>query len=94
MVAIIKPRRKPKIYTGKTQSEELAEDFKLEITGMLKQVAKDYHCNVEELKYTVNNVGVVNIQRMTPEEMVEMENRRQHNKRVNVILKRKGLYNV
>ncbi len=92
MVALIKRRRK--VYTGKCQMQGFAEDFRAEITDMLKKVAKEHHCNVEELKYTVNNVGVVNIQRMTPEEMVEKEEQRQRDKKVNVILKNRGLSDV
>ncbi|KKM79833.1 hypothetical protein LCGC14_1345940 [marine sediment metagenome] len=89
MVAIVKH----KIYTDMSQAEEFAEDFKNELRGMLEQVAKDYKCNVEDLKFTVNNLGVVNIQSMTPLERNMIEAERQHKKQVNIIRKIKGLSN-
>ncbi len=82
---------KPKLYTGKTCVEETGEELRAEITDMLKQVALEHHCDVEELKYTINNVGIVNIQRMTPQEMIDREAKRQTDKFRNKILKRKGL---
>ena len=88
MVSIIV---KPKIYTGKTCVEETGEELRAEIIDMLKQVAHEHKCDVEELKYTVNNMGVVNIQRMTPQEMIDMEAKRQTDKLRNKILKSKGL---
>ena len=90
MVAIVKH----KIYTGMSQAEEFAEDFREELRGMLEQVAKDNRCNVEDLKFTVNNLGVVNIQNMTMEERYEMEQNRVLKKQVNIIRKRKGLPDV
>ncbi len=73
MVAIIKPRRK-RIF--KTPREQLCENFKQEVAEMMKQVAKDNHCDVEDLKFTVNNLGVVNIRRKTDEDIVEEKKKR------------------
>ena len=78
---------KHKIYTGKTCVEETGEELKAEIVGMLKEVAHKYKCDVEELKYSINNLGVVNIQRMTPDEMIDREAKRQTDKLRNKILK-------
>ncbi len=63
---------KPKVYTGKSQMEEFAEDFRNETKMMLKKIALENNCDVDELKFTVDNQGVVNVQRMTPEEMISM----------------------
>jgi len=71
MVALIKPRRK--IFTGKTDAEQLADDFKKETVDMLKKVAKENNCNVEDLTFTVNNIGVVNVRNLTPEEIIERD---------------------
>ena len=90
MVAIIKS----KIYTGLSQAEEFAEDFRKELKGMLEQVAKDHKCNVEDLKFTVNNMGVVNIQNITPDERDKMEQKRLNKKMINTIRKTKGLPRV
>ena len=81
---------KPKIYTGKDVVDETGEKLRIEITDMLKAVAHQYQCDVEELKYTVNNVGVVNIQRMTPQEMIDREAKRQTDKLRSKIMKSKG----
>ncbi len=72
MVALIKPRRK--IFTGKIDAEQLADDFKNETVDMLKNVAREHNCNVEDLKFTVNNIGVVNIRNLKPEELFERDN--------------------
>lgn len=69
MVAIVKD----KLYTGRTKAEELSDDFKKEITTMLKRVAHDNHCDVDDLKFTVNAVGIVNIRSLTPEEVLERD---------------------
>ncbi len=85
MVAILKP----KIYTG--QVEDLGEELRAEIKGMLKQVAFEHNCSVEELKYRVSNDGMVNIQKMTEQEMIDMEAKRQLDKKIKMIRKMKGL---
>lgn len=82
---------KPKLYTGKTCVEETGEELRAEIAAMMKQVAFEHKCNVEELKYTVNNAGVINIRRMTSQEMIDRETKRQATKLRNKILKSKGL---
>lgn len=73
MVAIIKPRRK-RIFT--TPQEQLCEDFKQEVAEMMKQVAKDNHCDVEDLKFTVNSIGVVNIRSKTVEDKAKEQEER------------------
>ena len=69
MVAIVKN----KLFTGKTKAQELSDDFRKEISEKLKQAAHDNHCNVEDLKFSVNNIGVVNIRSLTPEEIFERD---------------------
>ena len=69
----------------------LGEEFRQETMEMLKKVASDNKCNVEELKFSVNNLGVVNIQRMTSDEMLEMESKRIVEKEVKKIKKERGL---
>ncbi len=69
MVALVKPR----IFTGKTDAEQLADDFKKETIKMLKKAAKENNCDVEDLTFTVNNIGVVNIRNLTLEEIIERD---------------------
>jgi hypothetical protein len=80
-----------KIYTGQTPEEEIGQEFREEVAEMLKQVAHDNKCDVNELKFTVNNDGVVNIQRMTPQEMIDEEAKRVRQRKVNLIKKARGV---
>ncbi len=69
MAALVKKRRR--LYAGRAQ--ELSEDFKKEISDMMKQVAHEHNCNVEDLKFSVNSLGVVNIRSLTVEEIIERD---------------------
>ena len=91
MVLIVKA---PKIFTGKTQSEELADDFKAETKMMLEKAALENGCDVEDLKFSVNNAGIVNIRSITPEERDNMESERVKKNRINKLLDLKGLPRV
>ena len=71
--------------------EEFAEDFRNETKMMLKKIAFENNCDVDELKFTVDNQGVVNVQRMTPEEMISMNIQQSAEKRMNTIRRMKGL---
>ena len=82
---------KPKIYTGRSQMEEFAEDFRYETMAMLKKVAFENNIPVEQLRFTVDNMGVVNIQSMTEEEMIEMDSQRIVENKIKTIRKMKGL---
>ncbi len=81
----------PKIYTGLSQMEEFAEDFRNETKDMLKKIALENKIPVEELKFTVDSQSVVNVQQMTFEEMNGMEKQRTIEKKVSIIRERKGL---
>ena len=72
MVALVKKRRR--LYTGKTYAQELSDDFKKEISDMMKKVAHEHNCNVEDLKFSVNSLGVVNIRSLTIEERLKRDN--------------------
>ena len=88
MVAIaIKPP--PRIYTG--EPEDLAEEFRKELKTMMKAAALKMGCSVEMLKYRVDNTGVVEIEKMEPDEAKAMEIARKQAKLKKHILERKGL---
>ncbi len=76
------------IWIPTSDTESLADEFRKETETMLKKVALENNCSVDELKFSVNNVGVVNIQRMTPFEMVERERERRERKRIDAIRRR------
>ena len=82
---------KPKVYTGMSQMEEFAEDFRNETKMMLKAIAFENNCDVAELKFTVDNTGVVNVQRMTPDEMIAMDAQLAVEKKIKTIREMKGL---
>jgi hypothetical protein len=69
MVANVKRKR---IITGETPVQELQRKFKEEVTTMMKKAAIELNCNVEELKYRVSNIGLVEIERMGAQEMIDM----------------------
>jgi len=68
-------------------SINLGEDFRKEILSMLKKVAGENKCNVEELKFRVDNTGTVNIRKMSPAEMAEREADRIIKKRMKAVRK-------
>lgn len=78
---------KPKVYTGMSQMEEFAEDFRKETRMMLEKVAFENNIPVEQLKFTVDSTGVVNIQSMTEEEMIEMDAQRIVEKKISAVRK-------
>ncbi len=78
------------IWTPTSDMESIAEDFRKETEEMLKKVALENNCDVDELKFSVNSVGIVNIQRMTPFEMVEREQKRREQKRIKDIRNRRN----
>lgn len=90
MVASVKPRRK-RIFT--TAKEQIAEDFKQEVAKMMKKVALDNNCDVEDLKFTVNNMGAVNIRSKTAEDIKEEEKKRVIKENLAKYCKMKGLSN-
>ncbi len=75
------------IWTPSSNVENLADEFRQETEMMLKKVAHDNNCNVEELKFNVNSNGMVNIRRMTGEEMVEMSAQEAEDNRIREIKK-------
>lgn len=86
MVSIaIKPP--PKIFTG--EPEDLAEEFRKELKTMMKAAALQMGCSVEMLKYRVDNSGMVEIEKMEPDEAKAMEIQRKQAKFRKQILERK-----
>ncbi len=74
-----------RLYRGETPVEELQREFTDELKTMLKEAALKVGCSVEELKYRVSNDGIVEIQRMTLEEMGLAEKKLAAGKRERII---------
>lgn len=79
---------KVKIYKGETPLGELQSAFKDEIKGILEDAAKKMKCNIEQLKYRFDNLGRVEVQKMTIEEMVDNQNKDKERDRIADIHKR------
>lgn len=90
MVALVK---KTKIFKGETPLEELGQAFRDEVEGMLKDAALKLNCAVEELKYRFDNLGRVEVVRMTLMEMKQAEEERQLELRKKKIRRVKGMDN-
>jgi hypothetical protein len=80
-----------RILTNETPTEELQRKFTEELEGMLKKAAVKFKCNVEELKYRTNNAGVVEIERMNAQEMIDMVAFEAEQKMVITIKKSRGV---
>ena len=57
------------IITPEKPVDQLQRDFTRELKSKMKEAALLLHCSVEELKYRVNNTGIVEIERMDKAEM-------------------------
>ena len=80
-----------KIWTPGDEAASIAEEFRKEVGDMLKKVALENDCDVNELKFTVNSLGIVNIQSMDPEEIRLREAERDKQKMRKIILDRKSI---
>ena len=67
---------------------EIQQTFKEEIKVILEAAALKMGCNIEQLKYRFDNLGRVEVQKMTIEEMVEKRNEDEERKRAAVIRNR------
>ena len=79
-----------KIYKGKTPLGELQQAFKAEVKGILKDAALKMKCSIEQLKYRFDNLGRVEVQKMTAKEMVENQSKDQERKRIAGIRNRRN----
>ena len=80
-----------RIITNETPVQELQRKFTEELTGMMKDAALQLGCDVHELRYRVNNAGIVEINKMTPNEMIEAEAVAAQAKRIRDIKQSRGL---
>jgi hypothetical protein len=83
-----------RIITNETPVEELKRRFHEELTGQMKDAALKLNCPVEELKYRVNNAGIVQIERMDANEMVEMQAKDVQDSKIRAIKKSRGVFDV
>ena len=88
MVTNVKMKR---IVTGETPVQELQRKLTEEKKELAKAAALELGCPVEEIKYRINNMGIYEFQRMTPEEMIELTAYEQAQKQKIDIKKRRGV---
>lgn len=81
-----------RILTNETPVEELKRKFSDEVRDMMKAAALELNCNVEELKYRVNNAGIVEIELMTPDELIELTGQETRQKKQIAIKKSRGVF--
>ena len=81
---------KTKIYKGETPLGELQNAFKAEIEITLKDAALKMGCSIERLKYRFNNLGCIEVQKMTIEEMVEKRQEDEKHKRIVAVRNRRN----
>lgn len=77
-----------KIYKGESPLGELQTALKDEVEVILKDAALKMKCNIEQLKYRFDNLGRVEVQKMTIEEMVDNQNKDKERERIADIHKR------
>ena len=83
-----------RIITNETPVEELQRDFTVELTEMMKKAALIMGCDVHELRYRCDNMGVVEINRMTPNQIIEAQAADDMAKRIRDIKSSRGMFNV
>ena len=76
------------IYKGETPIGELQQAFKDEIKGILENAALKMKCSIDQLKYRFDNLGRVEVQKMTAEEIIENQNKDKERERIASIYKR------
>ena len=80
-----------RIITGETPTEEIQRKFSEELKGMMKDAALKMNCNVNELKYRINNAGIVEIERMDAQDIIDMAAKDAANKRIIKVKKDRGV---
>lgn len=83
--------KKQRIITGEAPVEELQRKFSEEVRALLKKVAFEHKCSVNELKWNVNNAGIINVQKMSADEMIEAQAQDTQAERIRDIKKSRGL---
>ena len=66
---------------------DIGEEFRKETQDMMKKIAFENNCSVEELKFRVDSNGIVNIQKMSIKEVEEAEDKRQKAKLAKQLLR-------
>ena len=81
---------KTNIYTGKSPVEEIQQAFRDEMEEIMKDASLQMKCPSEQLKYRINNLGIVEVQMMTADEMIEKRYEDEERKRVSLIRNRRS----
>ncbi len=65
--------------------------LKTELVSMMKDAAFKFGCDVSELKCRIDNMGQVEVARMSESEMLKRESKRQRAKSLKALREMKGL---
>ncbi len=79
-----------KIYKGESPVEEIQQAFKEEMKDIMKNAALRLKCPVEQLKCRFDNLGRVEVMKMTPKEIIEKQKEHENKKRVSIIRNRRN----
>ena len=81
---------KAKIYTGQSHTQEIQQAFRDEMKGIMNDASLKMKCPVEQLKFRFDNLGRVEVQMMTADEMIEKQKENNECKRIAVIRNRRN----
>ncbi len=79
-----------KISTGESSAKEIRQAFKEEMKDIMKNAALKFRCPVEQLKCRFDNLGRVEVQKMTLAEMAEKQRECERRKRAAAIRVRRA----
>lgn len=80
-----------KIYKGETPIQELQGNLNDELKKMGEAAALEIGCPVENLKWRINNAGVVEWQEMDDNEVIEMKQQEFQANQIRDIKKSRGI---
>ena len=80
-----------RLYTGETATQELQRKLREEQETILKDAALQFGCDTGQLAFRYNNLGVMEIHKMTEGEMQEMKDAEFKQKQTLDIKRKRGL---
>ena len=79
-----------KIYKGESPVEEIQQAFRDEMTDIAKNASLKLKCPVEQLKFRYDNLGRVEVQKMTRAEMADKRKEDAERERVAIVRSRRN----
>lgn len=82
--------RPVKIFKGESPVEEIQQAFRDEMADIAKNASLRLKCPIEQLKYRFDNLGRVEVQKMTRTEMADKRKEATERERVAIIRSRRN----